>query len=290
MQNLITVDTKLVAILGTPLAHSFSFRMQNAAYAAMGIDYFYLPVEVGNENLGKVVEAIRVMNFAGFALTTPNKVAVMQYLDEVDEAASMMGSVNTVVVKGGKLKGYNTDGYGALRSIREEAGSIAGKVFFSFGAGGTGRSVCLELAEAGAKRIFLCSRSATCEALAAHINKFFPGVCVAVRAAETEQVAEALKASNVVLNLSGSGMAGHEGETPVDKKFLLPGHICFDATYNPGKTRFLQDAESLGCKTINGLGMVLYQGARQIALWTGRDEDEAVPAMRRSLMEIAGKK
>lgn len=76
MQNLITVDTKLIAILGTPLAHSFSFRMQNAAYAAMGIDYFYLPVEVGNENLGKVVEAIRVMNFAGFALTTPNKVAV----------------------------------------------------------------------------------------------------------------------------------------------------------------------------------------------------------------------
>ena len=290
MQTLITVDTKLIALLGTPLGQSFSPKMQNSAYTAMGINYIYFPVEVGNENLGKVVDAIRVMNFAGFASTKPNKVAIMQYLDEVDEVASMMGSVNTVVVKDGKLKGYNTDGYGALRSIREDAGDPAGKTFFSFGAGGTGRSVCLELAKAGAKRIYLSSRSAMCEELTAHINQFFPGLCTAIRASETEQIAEALKVSDIVLNLSGSGMAGHENETPVDKKLLRPEHICFDATYNPDKTRFLLEAESLGCKTINGLGMVLYQGARQIALWTGHDEDEAVPSMHKALMEIVGKK
>ncbi len=290
MQPLISVDTKLVALLGIPLAQSFSARMQNAAYAAMGLNFLYLPVEVGNENLGRVVEAVRVMNFAGLAVTKPGKVAVMQYLDEVDETAAMMGSVNTVVVEGGMLKGYNTDGYGALRSIREESGSIAGKTFFSFGAGGTARSVCLELARAGAKGVYICSRSARCAELAAHINRFFPGLCTAVRAAETDAVAEALKAADVVLNLSGCGMTGHEDETPVEQKLLLRSHVCFDATYNPAKTRFLLEAEAIGCRVINGLGMVLYQGARQIALWTGRDEDEAVPPMRTALMEIIGKK
>lgn len=292
MQPLITVNTKLIALLGTPLAQSFSTRMQNAAYTAMGLDYLYFPIEVRNEDMGAIANAARVMNFAGLAVTKPGKLAIMDYLDEVDDLAAMMGSVNTVVIRDGIFKGYNTDGYGALRCIRQGAGDLAGKTFFCFGAGGTARSVCLELAQAGARRIYISSRSAMCEELCAHIGKFFPNVCIPIRntVENVDAIASALKECHIVLNLSVCGMIGHENETPVDRRLLLPRHICFDATYNPAKTRFLLEAEVLGCKIINGLDMLLYQGARQIALWTGEPEDEAVPPMRAALMEAMGTK
>ncbi|MBQ3448146.1 MAG: hypothetical protein IJG37_10925, partial [Synergistaceae bacterium] len=121
------------------------------------------------------------------------------------------------------------------------------------------------------------------------INKFYPGVCVPVRAADEAGIAKALDETDIILNLSGLGMRGKEEYTCVDKKFLKPEHICFDATYNPVTTRFLKEATEVGCKTINGLGMTLYQGLRQIQLWTG---GKAVPldVMRQTVMDIvAGK-
>ena len=160
---------------------------------------------------------------------------------------------------------------------------------FSFGAGGTGRSVCLELAAEGAKKIYLSSRSEMCETLANEINAFYPGVCVAIRSAEEKKIADALEETDVILNLSGLGMRGKEEYTCVDKKYLKPSHVCFDATYNPAVTRFLKEAQEVGCKTINGLGMTLYQGLRQIQLWTG---GKAVPldVMRQTLMDILAEK
>lgn len=285
----VTVDTKFVFLLGDPVRQTFSNTMQNSCYETLGLDMAYVPLAVTKEGLGEMMKAAKVLNIAGYACTKPYKVEAMQYMDEVDELAQRIGSMNTMVLRDGKLIGYNTDGYGALRSIQEETGPVKGKTCFSFGAGGTGRSVCMELATAGVKKLYISSRSAMCEELCQQINTYFPGVCVPIRAAETEKVREALKDTDIILNLSGSGMAGHEGETPVDKSFLLPSHVCFDATYNPEKTQFLLDAESIGCKIINGIGMVLYQGVRQVALWTGREGDEVVEAMRKPLLEIAAK-
>jgi len=282
---MITVDTKLVALLGTPLRQSISYKLQNDTYQALGLDYYYIPVEVEQDGFEAVVNAVRYMNFAGLAITKPYKVTIMQYLDEVDDIARMMGSCNTVVVKDGKFKGYNTDGLGCLRSLVEEGSvEIKDNIFFSFGAGGTGKSVCFELANNGARRIYICSRSAMCEELAANINNYFPGVCVAIRAADEEKIRQAVSDANVLLNLSGSGMYPHIDETPVDKALLQPKHICFDATYNPDKTRFLLEAEEKGCKIINGIGMVIYQGARQIKLWTGKDDP--VEIMRKSFIDL----
>jgi len=282
---MITVDTKLIALLGTPLRQSLSYKMQNDAYKALGLDYYYIPIEVQPEGFEAVVAAIRHMNFAGFALTKPYKVEVMKYLDEVDETAKIMGSCNTVVVKDGKLKGYNTDGEGLIRSLTEEGKTdIKDNIFFSFGAGGTGKSVCFELAKEGARRIYISSRSSMCEELAANIGNYFPGVCVPIRTADTDKIEKAIYESNVILNLSGSGMYPHTDETPIDKSLLLPKHICFDATYNPDKTRFLIEAEEKGCKIINGIGMFIYQGAYQIKLWTGCEGP--VEVMRRSLQEL----
>ena len=287
----IDINSRLIALIGTPLSQSFAARMHNAAYQAAGFNMVYCYCEADSSHLKEIIDGIRYMpTFAGCAVTKPNKVEVMQYLDDYDDLCKKMGSSNTVIkTSEGKLIGYNTDGYGALRDLKEHDVMIKDRVMFSFGAGGTGRSVCLELAAEGAKKIYLSSRSEMCEQLAEEINKFYPGVCVAIRSAEEKKIAEALEETDVVLNLSGLGMRGKEEYTCVDKKYLKPSHVCFDATYNPATTRFLKEAEEVGCKTINGLGMTLYQGLRQIQLWTG---GKAVPldVMRQTLMDILAEK
>ena len=283
----IDINTRFITLIGTPLSQSFAARMQNAAYESADYNMVYFYTEVGNDRLSDAVNAVRCLPaFAGAAVTKPNKVEVMRYLDDFDPLCRKMGSSNTVVKTAeGRLIGYNTDGYGALRSLRESVGELKGKTMFSFGAGGTGRSVCFELADAGAKRIYICSRSGACEELSAELNKFYPGVCVPVRAANEDAVAKALDETDVVLNLTGAGMRGKEDATCVDKKYLKSEHICFDATYNPSETRFLREAKEIGCKTINGLDMFLYQGLRQIQLWTG-GRRAPLEAMRKELAAI----
>ena len=276
----IDINSRLIALIGTPLSQSFAARMQNSAYQAAGFNMVYCYCEADSTHLKEIIDGIRYMpTFLGCAVTKPNKVEVMQYLDDLDPLCKKIGSSNTVVKTAeGKLVGYNTDGYGALRDILEHGCVIKDKVMFSFGAGGTGRSVCLELAEAGAKKIYISSRSEMCETLASEI-----------RSADETGIANALAETDIVLNLSGLGMRGKEEYTCVDKKFLKPSHVCFDATYNPATTRFLKEAAEVGCTTINGLGMSLYQGLRQIQLWTG---GKAVPldVMRNTLETIMKEK
>ena len=287
----IDINSRLIALIGKPLGQSFAARMQNAAYQAAGFNMVYCYCEA-DEHLKEILDGIRyITTFRGCACTKPNKVEAMKYIDEFDDLCKKMGSTNTVVkTPEGKLKAYNTDGYGALRSLKEEGCKFVGETMFVFGAGGTGRSVCFELANAGSKKIYISSRSDACEKLSEEINKFYPGVCVPIRAADKENVKKALQETDVVLNLSGAGMRGHEDDTCVEKEFILPQHVCFDATYNPIETRFLREAKERGAKkTIPGLDMSLYQGARQIEIWAGVNE-APVETMRKTLQDImAGK-
>lgn len=265
-------NLKMTVLLGNPVKHSFSPRMQNAAYKFLNLNMLYTLCETESEKLEYIVNGIKYMsNYAGFALTTPNKIEVMQYLDDYDDLCKKIGSANTVVkeIKNNKLIGYNTDGYGALRDISEKGVEIKNKKIFSFGAGGTAWSVCFELANAGAEKIYICSRSESCENLSENINKFFDKKCTPINTYDLAGVKNALDECEIILNLTGAGMTGKENLTCVNKDFLRPDHICFDATYNPEKTRFLIEAAEKGCEIINGLGMILYQGARQIELWSG---------------------
>ena len=288
---MITVDTKLIALLGNPLRQSFSNILQNETYKQLELDYYYFPIETRKENgvLEDIVKGIRRMNFAGFACTKPDKEEILKYIDETDDSVEMIGSCNTVVVQSdGALKGYNTDGIGCLMSLEEETGeNMSGKTFFSIGAGGTGKAVCFELARAGAKRIYISSRSDACEKLSQSINSYYPNVCIPVKSSDTQATVAAIKETDIILNLSGIGMYPHTEETPIEKGLLQPKHICFDATYNPEKTKFLLDAEEQGCRVINGLGMLAYQGARQVKLWAGIDEPKEL--MMKILKKIAVK-
>ncbi len=287
--NSITTSTKLIALLGYPLVQSVSAASHNRVYDKKGWDFCYLPVEAANpENLGKIIGGMRHMNFAGFAVTKPYKIAVMKYLDDADEMTRLMGSCNTVVLqKDGSLKGYNTDGLGALRSIQEETGvAIPGNTFLCFGAGGAGKSICMELALHRAGRIYISDFETPCRELAEQINKINPGIAVALPVNDRTAVREAAAQCSVMMNLSGLGMYGHLEETPFEEACFLPHQICFDATYTPARTRFLREAEEAGCTAVNGLGMLVYQATHQIALWTGHEEP--VAEMREAMSSAAG--
>ena len=279
----VDINTKMITLLGTPLEQSFAARMQNAAYEAAGLNMLYFYTQVDEDHLGDVVNGLRYMNFAGFAVTKPNKVRVLHWLDELDPLCRKLGACNTVVrTPEGRLIGYNTDGAGFYTSLTEEGGVKADRsVFFCVGAGGAGRAVCSVLAYNGARRIYItdCAASSA-RSLVDDINGNFAPVAEFVRYGDFSKLADC----DVILNASGVGMGGSVGESPVPEAYIRPGQFCFDACYNPGKTQFLLNAQAKGCRILNGLGMSLYQGAAQIELWTGRKAP--VEAMRRELLKI----
>lgn len=279
----IDINTKMITLLGTPLGQSFAARMQNAGYDAADLNMLYFYTETDQEHLGDIVNGIRYMNFAGFAVTKPNKVRVLRYLDELDPLCKKMGASNTVVkTEDGKLIGYNTDGIGFYTSLVEEGGvDVKNSTFFCFGAGGAGRAMCSVLAYYGAKKIYITDFFEPCaQALVDDINNNFAPIAEFVHHGDTSKVSEV----DVVMNASGVGMGKSIGQSPVEKEILKANQFCFDACYNPAKTQFLLDAEAQGCKILNGLGMSLYQGAAQIELWTGKKAP--VDAMRQELLKI----
>ena len=281
---MIDVHTKFITLLGTPLGQSFAARMQNRAYEAMGLNMCYTYTEIGDEHLGDVVNGLRHMpNIAGFAVTKPNKVKVLPFLDELDPLCEKMGSSNTVVRKqDGRLIGYNTDGVGFYTSLCEEAGlDVEGASFFCIGSGGAGRAMCSVLAYHGAGKIYVtAAHDENARRLAEDINRNFAQIAEYVPNGDYD----AVSGCDAVLNASGVGMGRTQGASPIPKEVLHPRQFCFDACYNPAKTQFLLDAEEQGCRILNGLGMSLYQGAAQIKLWTGLEAP--VEVMRQELQQI----
>ena len=160
----VDINTKMVTLIGTPLGQSFAARMQNAGYEAAGLNMLYFYTQADSEHLGEIVAGIRHMNFAGFAVTKPNKVQVLRYLDELDPLCRKMGACNTVVkTPEGRLIGYNTDGVGFYTSLTQEGGvQVDQSVFFCFGGGGAGRAMCSILAYNGARKIYITDAFESC--------------------------------------------------------------------------------------------------------------------------------
>ena len=201
----IDINTKMITLLGKPLGQSFAARMQNAGYEAAGLNMLYFYTEVDKDHLGDVVNGLRYMNFAGFAVTKPNKVRVLRYLDELDPLCKKMGASNTVVkTPEGKLIGYNTDGVGFYTSLVEEGKiNVEESPFFCFGAGGAGRAMCSVLAYHGAKKIYITDFYEPCaESLVMDINENFAPVAELVHHGDYAKIAEC----NVGMNASGIGM------------------------------------------------------------------------------------
>ncbi len=268
--TIVDVNTRLVGLLGNPLGHSFSPAMHNRAFEILGLNFFYMPIEVTPENLEDVTRGLSKMNFAGYNVTIPHKVRILEYLDHIDELARAIGAVNTVTIQAGVSTGHNTDGEGYVRSLQMEAGiSVREKTFFIVGSGGAARAISMTLAFRGAGKIFLCNRTEQkAHDLAAEINTKVRPCCEVIRM-EPSAMASVIGQAHVLINTTNIGMHPDEDRMPIDAGLIPEGIVVSDIVYNPLKTKLLQTGKEKGCPIVPGLGMLVYQGAEAFRMWTG---------------------
>lgn len=275
--NQITGHTRLTAILGSPVSHSISPLMHNEAFQQLGLDYVYLCFEVTEDTLADAVKGLRTCGIRGFNLTMPNKNKIVELLDELSPAAQMIGAVNTVVNENGRLIGYNTDGIGYMQAARDAGYDLAGKTMTVMGAGGAATAICAQAALDGVKDLHIFVRSTSrfldrTRKLADNINTSTSCHAYLHDNADTAALRASVEASDLLLNATSVGMAPNTDASIItDLSLFRPELVVSDVIYNPKETLLLKQAKEAGCRTFNGMYMLLYQGAEAFRLWTGRD-------------------
>ena len=267
----ISVNTKIAALIGWPLGHSASAEMHNDAYAAMGLDAIYLPLPVAPEHLKEALTAMSLMGFIGCNVTIPHKVAAKELMDELDQSALESGAVNTVLFHKGLSKGYNTDGTGFVRALESVGGfNPAGARCLLIGAGGAARGVASALAIAGTASFVIANRAEEFEmaqALAFDMNRIRPGIASPV-VLEENAIKKALSETELVVHATRLGMSPETESIAFNTSLLCKRHFVCDVVYSPRETRLLREASERGCRTLDGMWMLVYQGAEAIRIWT----------------------
>lgn len=276
MAERITGKTQLIGLIATPISHSMSPTMHNEAFAKLGLDFVYLAFDCGNEQLEDVVKGFRALRLIGFNVSMPNKTEVHKYLDKLTPAAEFIGAVNTVVNDDGVLTGYNTDGMGFMRSLKEEGIDVIGKKMTLIGAGGAATAIAIQAALDGVKEISIFNRNdrfySIGEKTVEDINKNTNCKAQIFDIADTDKLRAEIDESVLLTDASPVGMKPLENLCNItDPSMLRPDLVVTDTVYSPRKTLLLQMAEKQGCKIINGLGMMIWQGAEGFKLWTGKD-------------------
>jgi shikimate dehydrogenase len=277
---------ELVGVFGHPVAENPTIVMQEAAFQELGLNWRYLTIEVYPDDLTDAIKGMRAFNMRGINLTIPHKVEVLKYLDEVAEDARLMGAVNTVRREGDKLIGENTDGKGFLYSLREDAQvDSAGKRVVVLGAGGAARAITVELALAGATHLTVVNRSAERgQALVSLLNEKTP---VTAEFVQWDDVYTLPANTDVLVNATSIGLYPDVTAKPdLDYDTITANMIVCDVIPNPPHTPFLKEAKARGARTLDGLGMLVYQGAIGFKMWTGLDAP--VEVMHQALAEVFG--
>lgn len=271
MEHVITGYTRLIGLLGYPIKHSKSPRMQNLSFAKMGADLVYLTFDVDEKNLADAIKAMRVLNAAGCQITMPNKAAILPLLDELSEEARLIGSVNTVKNIDGKFKGFNTDGMGFVSNLDDHGVEYKGKKIVMCGAGGAGRAVAVQLALSGVKELTIFDAvEKSAKDVAAIINDNIKTCVAAAYLFDEDHLSREMKTAAIYADCTPFGMAPFEDKAVVSSADKLPENIIVvDICHTPPRTKLLAMAESRGLKTINGIGMMYNQGAKAFNIWTG---------------------
>jgi shikimate dehydrogenase len=252
--------TELYGIIGNPVRHSMSPAMHNAGFATMGMNWVYVPMEVTDIKQG--IAGLRALGFRGVSVTVPHKETIIPFLDEIDPVAKKIGAVNTLVFQKGKdgrviLRGLNTDWLGANTALAEKVNLQQSRVLV-VGAGGSAKAVGFGLVQAGAEVIISNRTVETGKALADWLRCSFVPL---------EEVAGV--AADVLINTTSVGMEPDNEGIVVPPSLLSGFSVVMDIVYAPLQTRLLREAKAAGCQTIDGLAMLLYQGAAQFKIWTG---------------------
>lgn len=266
----------LIGLMAYPIRHSLSPQMQNTIYSKLDIPYVYLAFEVDQEKLADAIKGLRALGLRGSAVSMPNKQLVCNYLDKLTPAVEMSGACNTISNDNGVLTGYNTDGIGYMRMLKEAGVDVIGKKMTILGAGGAATAIVVQAALDGVNEIAIFNQKDDCyakiETVAKKLNENTKCKVQVFDLANETQLRKAIADSAVLCNATGVGMKPLEGQSLITDPTLLRSELVVtDCIYSPRKTKLLEIAEKQGCKTLNGIGMMLWQGAAQIKIWTGED-------------------
>ena len=264
--------TKVCAVIGDPVEHSLSPCFQNAAFQHLKLDFIYVAFTVKAEDLGDAISGVRSLGIYGLNVTMPHKISVIKYLDELDERADRIKSVNTILNRNGKLIGYTTDGIGVLNALKYNGVDPKGKKVVILGAGGAARSASYALSEVAGELVILNRTIERARNLASKVRKLIGShVNVKWDGLTEESLRREVREADILINATPVGMSPDVNGTLVEKRLLHPDMVVFDMIYHPLKTRLLREAEEVGAKTINGLSMLIHQGAASFEIWTGME-------------------
>lgn len=261
--------TQLACLIGHPVAHSFSPYIHNFLADEYGVNLRYLSFDVAPDRVKEALDGIKALGIIGSNVTIPHKIEVMEYLDEIDKNAAIIGAVNTIKNDDGKLIGYNTDALGFVNSVLNEGHSLDGKHVMVLGAGGASRAIVVELAAHGVSKITICNNTIQkAEVIAEKVRSHFEKMEVIVKALDVKE--EDLAGVDFLINTTPLGMSSQKNLSPIDEKITPPqGLVVCDIVYTPNDTKLLKWAQSHELKIVRGIGMLINQAISSFEIWTG---------------------
>ncbi len=262
----INSETQILGIIGHPIKHSLSPIMHNAVFEKLNLNCVYLALDVEKEKLGTTIDACKALNFIGLNVTIPHKISVIKFLNKVGREAELIGAVNTVKFEKGRAFGFNTDGIGCVKALKGDGIRIKNKCVLILGAGGAARAIAFQCILEGAD-VSISNR--TMEKVVELKDEIGLKLKKEVNVLNFNLKKHDLEGIDVIINATSIGMHPKTNSTPLDAGLLNQDIAVMDIVYNPIETKLLKDARRRGCKTVNGVGMLVHQGAESLRIWLG---------------------
>ena len=278
-------ENKLFGVVGHPIRHSLSPVMHNAVFKKLGLNYSYSAFDIEKNDLDIFLNRCREGNFLGLNVTVPHKVDIIRYLDDLDENARLINAVNTIKFEDSALLGYNTDGLGCVRALEERGERVGGKRILILGAGGAARAIVFQCALEGAEIAISNRTMDRAMRLAREIREKLNKRVLVVNFSESS-IRDIIPTTDILINATSVGMYPKVHRSPVSSDVLDPKLAVMDIVYNPIETQFLRNAKRIGCKTIDGVGMFVHQGAESLRIWL--DIKPPIDLMREVVLEKLG--
>ena len=265
----ITGKTRVCGVIGDPIEHTLSPVMHNAAFKELNLDAVFVAFKVKHAEVGNAVNGMRALNMLGLNVTMPHKKAVIDHLDKLDKNAKFLNAVNTIRNKNGNLLGFNTDGVGALKALKENGVPSRGRKVLLLGAGGAARAIAYTLTKEADELVILNRTVKQAEGLAKLLSKVHKKQ-VTGGALSPSLIKQHLQDSDILINATSVGMKPNANQSPVPPELLRANLAVMDIVYNPVETKLARDAKAAGAKVISGVEMLIFQGAASFEIWTGR--------------------
>jgi len=272
---MISSSTRTLAIIGDPIEHSLTPRIQNVALGEIGADVVNVALRVAPGNLADAIRGARALGLLGLMVTIPHKESVLDLCDELDESARAMGAANLLQFDGDKIIGHSTDGWAAIKSLAEENVEVKNARLAILGGGGAARSLALTFALEGAAKITILNRTVSrAETIAEEVRAL--GVESFAASLDAEVARETLQNCDLLVNATSVGMAPHVEDSPISREFLHENLAVYDIVYNPLETRLLREAREIGARCVDGLGMLIYTNVRAVQICANLETSAAV--------------